>query len=302
MTTKQLNRRQARWAEFLSEFNFKITYRPGRQGTKPDSLTRRVGDLPEGNDARIAFQNQVLLKKGHLDDGVQRALQLASILLDNTELRATALAAMLYDISEQEESSSEVLGEEPTDITQIKDAYDKDDLAQAIMLAKHRGDRRLPLELVKRNIRIELGECEVKDGLLYVGNRLYIPDVPELRIRLIKDIHDAFPGGHAGRASTYDRVSSHYYWPRITNSVDRFVKSCSLCKMIKSSREAKHGLLKPLPIPERYWYDISVDFVTPLPVCSRYNRKYEHIMVVVDRLSKKKKFIGLDSMEVEAVV
>jgi hypothetical protein len=39
ITTKQLNRRQARWAEFLSEFNFKIMYRPGKQGEKPDILT-----------------------------------------------------------------------------------------------------------------------------------------------------------------------------------------------------------------------------------------------------------------------
>ena len=46
MSDKKLNRRQARWSEFLSEFNFKITYRPGKQGTKPDSLTRRPGDLP----------------------------------------------------------------------------------------------------------------------------------------------------------------------------------------------------------------------------------------------------------------
>ena len=30
MTTKQLNCRQARWAEFLSEFNFQISYRPGK--------------------------------------------------------------------------------------------------------------------------------------------------------------------------------------------------------------------------------------------------------------------------------
>ena len=32
MTTKQLNRRQARWAEFLSKFNFKISYRLGKKG------------------------------------------------------------------------------------------------------------------------------------------------------------------------------------------------------------------------------------------------------------------------------
>ena len=49
-TTKLLNRRQARWSEFLSRFNFKIKYRPGKAGGKPDALTRRSGDLPKGGD------------------------------------------------------------------------------------------------------------------------------------------------------------------------------------------------------------------------------------------------------------
>src|SRR5690606_4863860 len=63
MTTKLLNRRQARWSEFLSRFDFKIVYRPGKQGGKPDALTRRSGDLPcEGGDERLLHQNQVLLK------------------------------------------------------------------------------------------------------------------------------------------------------------------------------------------------------------------------------------------------
>lgn len=88
----------------------------------------------------------------------------------------------------------------------------------------------------------------------------------------------------------------------MTDSVSRYVKSCHVCKRSKSYREGKQGLLKPLPIPEQYWTDISVDFITPLPVCKRYGRTFEHVMVIVDRLSKKKKFIAMDSMEVEAVV
>ena len=35
-----LNRRQARWAQFLTCFDFKITYRPGKQKGKVDSLSR----------------------------------------------------------------------------------------------------------------------------------------------------------------------------------------------------------------------------------------------------------------------
>ncbi|KAG0160247.1 hypothetical protein PDIDSM_7774 [Penicillium digitatum] len=48
-TTKLLNRRQARWSEFLSRFNFKITYRPGKQGAKPDALTRSQTVLKKEN-------------------------------------------------------------------------------------------------------------------------------------------------------------------------------------------------------------------------------------------------------------
>ena len=40
-TTKLLTRRQARWLEFLSQFNMIIRFRPGKLRTKPDVLTRR---------------------------------------------------------------------------------------------------------------------------------------------------------------------------------------------------------------------------------------------------------------------
>ena len=69
MTSKLLNRHQARWAEFLSRFNFKITYRPRKHGGKPDALTRRSGDLPEEGDE--TFKNQMsVLKQHNLGPGV----------------------------------------------------------------------------------------------------------------------------------------------------------------------------------------------------------------------------------------
>jgi hypothetical protein len=52
LTKKLLNRRQARWALELSEYNFKIVYRPGPKNAKADALTRRSGDLPKEGDGR----------------------------------------------------------------------------------------------------------------------------------------------------------------------------------------------------------------------------------------------------------
>jgi hypothetical protein len=61
-TTKLLNRRQPRWSQFLSQFNFKIVYRPGTTGGKPDALTRRSGDLPKAGDDR-SLENQITIIK-----------------------------------------------------------------------------------------------------------------------------------------------------------------------------------------------------------------------------------------------
>ena len=371
MSTKQLNRWQARWAEFLSEFNFWITYRPGRQGTKSDSLTRRPGDLPEhADDERRQFQYQTILKR-NLDDGVRpdegvcpdegihHAVQLAPMLLDEMEFSVPRLAAMIYDLSEGDtlggeeslkesppralggdshdeesmeessrgspprapegESSDEEFTEESsrdspaseTDVVvvdadipdRIRSAYEDDEIIQWVMHAKATGQRKIPFHLEHtEHLKLELGDCFIRDNLLYVGDRLYVLYNDEIRTKIIKITHESLVGGHAGRASTYDQVRWHYYWLNMTDSVTRFVKSCHVCKRSKAYRAGKQGLLKPLPIPQYYWHDISVNFITPLPVCLRYGREFQHIMVVMDRLSKKKKFTPLDSLEVDAVV
>ena len=75
MTTKQLNRRQARWAEFLSEFNFKISYRPGKKDEKPDTLTRLAQDKPKNiDDSQQQYQFQTVLKASQLDEDIKKAL------------------------------------------------------------------------------------------------------------------------------------------------------------------------------------------------------------------------------------
>ncbi|KAL0932741.1 reverse transcriptase domain protein [Colletotrichum truncatum] len=40
-TSKDLNKRQIRWSEFLSEFNFRIIYRKGKENGRADALSRR---------------------------------------------------------------------------------------------------------------------------------------------------------------------------------------------------------------------------------------------------------------------
>lgn len=62
MTTNTLSRRQARWSEYLSRFNFKIVYQPGKMNGKADALTCRSGDLPSEEDEQILQQSRIVLK------------------------------------------------------------------------------------------------------------------------------------------------------------------------------------------------------------------------------------------------
>ena len=51
-TTTVLNRRQVRWSQFLTDFNFTLEHRPGRLHTQPDTLSRRVQDELNIGDKR----------------------------------------------------------------------------------------------------------------------------------------------------------------------------------------------------------------------------------------------------------
>ncbi|MBW0586817.1 hypothetical protein O181_126532 [Austropuccinia psidii MF-1] len=72
MSSKVLTRPQARWAEFLAEFHFTITYRPGRLATLPDPLSRWDDVYPERGVDFISTNPQnfhQVIKK----DGIQES-------------------------------------------------------------------------------------------------------------------------------------------------------------------------------------------------------------------------------------
>ncbi|EPQ25612.1 uncharacterized protein PFL1_06932 [Pseudozyma flocculosa PF-1] len=68
-TKRNLTRRQARWGLSLGEFDFRITYRPGVDGGKPDALTRRSDLHPNAGKHYSAAEpdpanHAVLLDRG----------------------------------------------------------------------------------------------------------------------------------------------------------------------------------------------------------------------------------------------
>ena len=103
-TTKVLTRRQARWSEYLSQFNLVIRFRPGKLGTKPDALTRRWDVYPKGGNSDYASVNPSNLQPMFTQEQISislHATQLlepvlwASVIMDQEQLNSDILSALL---------------------------------------------------------------------------------------------------------------------------------------------------------------------------------------------------------------
>ena len=123
----------------------------------------------------------------------------------------------------------------------------------------------------------------LEDGLLLYQNRLMVPNDDEtMHGRLLNEIHRQVSTAHPGRNKTRRLVQARYYWPGWRKDVDRYVKNCLKCRRAENPRDRKPGLLSPLPIPDRPWQHISMDFRS----FPKDKQGYDAAFVVVDRLSK----------------
>jgi len=88
---------------------------------------------------------------------------------------------------------------------------------------------------------------------------------------------------------TYQRIKKGFYWKGIKNDIQKFIAKCPTCQQSKVDDISPLGLLQPLPIPQRVWSDINMDFIVGLPNC----KGKTVIWVVLHRLSKYTHFVPM---------
>ncbi len=87
-------------------------------------------------------------------------------------------------------------------------------------------------------------------------------------------------------------LQNRFWWPTLRKDTIIHVNHCQVCNTQKPSRHLPAGLLHPLPIPERPWSHIAIDFITDLPNSDGHNT----ILTVVDRFSKACRLIPLPKL------
>lgn len=264
-TSKVLTRRQARWMEFLSHFDFEIIYRKGSLMAKPDALTRR-SELQGGSKASEAAP-KALLKPEHF-----------KVVSETTTTPANSfeISDIHEDITEEQPIFSNLADRIAT--AQATDTK----LSPILAMLKAPEQPQTPAQL-----KLSRGFTLSEEDLLFFNNRIHVPDNHAIKLEILHQCHDSRLAGHPGRAKTYALVSRHYFWPGMRAFTKTYVSGCQTCQRNKSPRHKPVGFLQPLPIPTGPWRSISMDAIVKLPA----SKDFDSIMVIVCRLTKMAHFL-----------
>ena len=283
MKIRRLNERQMRWAEILARYCFKLSYRPGMLASRPDALSRREQDVPEGQE----------------DDRLQHRYK--QLLNPATRIQMTDTSPNEQSGDALPEPSNVTFGNQSTPFTDPDlqalwtTALGQDKDFEKIWQAVADRLRKFPRKL---ELHVSIAECDIDNfGRLRYRERIWIPTYEPLRTELIQRTHDSTLTGHPGRDTTLATLSRRFFWPGISQNVRKFCNNCDVCGRVTTWRDKRWGLLKPLPIPSQLWREISMDFIVGLPPAR--NSGETVCLVIVDRFSKGVIFEPVSDMSAE---
>ena len=70
--------------------------------------------------------------------------------------------------------------------------------------------------------------------------------------------------------------------------ISNYVSKCLTCYQVEAEHQVPSDLLNPFPIPQWKWDNITMDFVSGLPLTQR---KHDAAWVIVGRLTKSAHFL-----------
>jgi len=119
-----------------------------------------------------------------------------------------------------------------------------------------------------------------------------------MRAEVVREAHDAIlDSGHSGIAKTAAVVGSRYYWPKLTDSIAKWIAGCDGFHRIKHKDARPYGLLQPLPIPLERAEQVNIDFVTMLPTSEA---GHNTVATIIDPLTKRAWWIPVKEADLTA--
>ena len=193
----------------------------------------------------------------------------------------------------------------------------KDALSREQLLSEQTKDPDI-VRLSKRALSLDeadkVGECfYIQDGILM--RKWRPPDAPPDEVwQVVHQIvvpvayrgdimslaHDTPMAGHLGINKTYNRILSHFYWPKLRKDVSEFCKSCHVCQMVgKPNQVIPPAPLQPIPAFEEPFSRVLVDCVGPLP---RTRSGNQYLLTIMCTSTRFPEAIPLRNIKAKTIV
>ncbi|UYV71916.1 hypothetical protein LAZ67_9001140 [Cordylochernes scorpioides] len=109
--------------------------------------------------------------------------------------------------------------------------------------------------------------------------KIIIPET--LQHTLMNKVHQEY--NHPGISQMTRIITTQYYWKGISKSIEKFVRSCHTCQIIKRPKGKPYGALGQIPPPQQPFDLISIDTI---PGFSKYGHSKTYLHVIVDHLTR----------------
>ena len=146
----------------------------------------------------------------------------------------------------------------------------------------------------------------VQKGLLYrrkssrhgqTTKQLVLPVM--LRNRVMKLSHESLMGGHQGVTRTLDRINAHFWWPGMTEEVQRYCRSCDICQRTVSKGRTARLPLGNVPLIDTPFKRVAVDLIGPVYPATDRGKRY--ILTLVDYATRYPEAVALSNINTETV-
>nr|GEV86572.1 putative reverse transcriptase domain-containing protein [Tanacetum cinerariifolium] len=104
------------------------------------------------------------------------------------------------------------------------------------------------------------------DGTLCLNGRSWLPCYGDLRFVIMHESHKSKYSIHPGSNKMYQDTKKLYRWPNIKANIATYVIKYLTCVRVKAKHQRPSRLLVQPTIPEWKWDNITMDFITKLPM------------------------------------
>ena len=91
--------------------------------------------------------------------------------------------------------------------------------------------------------------------------------------KIIQAYHNLLAYGHPGINQTKDLVAKYYWWPQLTQDIQKYVKGCAQCQQNKVNTHPQKAPLNPImpTMGALPFQTVSMDFIVKLPELAGYD-------------------------------